>query len=57
MTQTNREANLSLALIGNCAVNALSIYRRASSVLHALPCGPIFHALLTRARIAGRTMQ
>ena len=48
MSVTNREANLSLALIGNCAVNAL-VDAQARVVWCCLPrpdSDPVFHALL-----------
>ena len=55
MTQTNREANLSLALIGNCAVNAL-VDIQARIVWCCMPrpdADPIFHALLDSAQGIG----
>ena len=48
MSVTNREANLSLALVGNCAVNAL-VDAQARVVWCCLPrpdSDPVFHALL-----------
>lgn len=51
MTQTQSKANLELALIGNCAINAL-IDRQARIVWCCMPrpdADPLFHALLDSA--------
>ncbi|MBT9503474.1 MAG: glycoside hydrolase family 15 protein [Burkholderiaceae bacterium] len=55
MTLTNREASLSLALIGNCAVNAL-VDAQARVVWCCLPrpdSDPVFHALLDSSQGIG----
>lgn len=55
MTQTQSKANLELALIGNCAINAL-IDRQARIVWCCMPrpdADPLFHALLDSAHGVG----
>jgi hypothetical protein len=55
MTLANREASLSLAMIGNCAVNAL-VDAQARIVWCCMPrpdADPVFHALLDSAQGIG----